>query len=268
LVNLRSAIRNHWNYFSQLLTRLWSSVKENKAKVISMGGLLLVFVTFVIKDILRERAKDALEESIIITNAFGIRQDIAELTQKVAIIERTVSAIGRDVNEISNLKALAEYDNSTAILISELWNWSEEDAASLRAIEDALEHDSKNEKTYKELLRLKDDFARESKTFNTLRGEGLAEKANQILAEKKLGSVTILSTKLKGKFSVLFANLGRVTEEIRELKKSALNETKVRLQTAETRYGTYTFISYFTYTLGWILAFAGEVLGRHTPSIG
>jgi hypothetical protein len=212
-------------------------------RVMTFVGALIVFVTFVVKDGVRERLKDLAASINSAESVFAIRNDTATTAMWLQRIQEQVDWVSEKVTLKGTKYSgdMVERLHSSLEITNEV---HESLAVSLDNISQLLEKvpgQRQNEKKHKEIEdRLRD----------------LREQREALLMVFTREPMSIL-----WKIAPLLNETQMASDGARQLAKDVLTEAAKERKQRETLLGVCTWMSYILYTLGWGLGLAGRVYG-------
>lgn len=212
-------------------------------RLLTFAGALIVFVTFIVKDGLREQLKDLVSSIDSAESVFAIRNDTATTAMWLQRLQEQVDWIAEKIKlkGTSYSGDMVERLHSSLEIINEV---HESLAVSLDNISQLLEKvpgQQQSEKKHKELEeRLKD----------------LREQRDALLLIFGREPMSIL-----WKIAPLLNETQKASDDTRQLAKDVLAEATKKRKAREKIVNTTTWASYVLYTLGWGLGLAGRVYG-------
>lgn len=209
-------------------------------KLLTFVGAIIVFGTFIVKDGMRERLRDATDRLTRVQDLYTIRADIVQLAGKVDSITIRRS---RFLNQ-------HEYPDPPPKKkdIEEAGEWIEDEVETDRLMFD-------NQSTLLDTLPL----PHRSETISEMAGAQAKLDELMDISSKGLygpgAAKNLLNSLDVGQQFINHFNWARwnISEEATEAK-----------ETAEHRYSLFTWASYFLYTLGWGLGLVGRLVGVNT----
>lgn len=212
-------------------------------RLMTFTGALIVFVTFVVKDGLREQLKDLVSSIDSAENVFAIRNDTATTATWLQRLQEQVDWIAEKIKlkGTSYSGDMVERMHSSFEITNEM---HESLAVSLDNISQLLEKvpgQQQNEKKHKEIEdRLRD----------------LREQREALLTIFTREPMSIL-----WKIAPLLNETEKASDDTRQLAKDVLAEAAKERKQREKIVNVTTWTSYVLYILGWGLGLAGRVYG-------
>jgi hypothetical protein len=239
---------------------------QRYGRSVSLAGALIVFLTFVVKDGLRERLKDSKDSLDNVT--------LAELIQKNHLDELAMTrSVNVNVDSLKNFFAAAyfEHRSTEATHTAEYSDLIEE----VTKENDGLVYVHLDLERAEQLSRKLDSGGRFNSEIDNAQKEWTILTSNEKDIQKYLDSVIPddpLTTKVNKKIRHEFDNQ-MITAELTSYRSSALAQRVEQLsremasaaetssERLETQYQRYTMASYCLYALGWSLALFGRLFG-------
>jgi hypothetical protein len=215
------------------------SFVRRHTRLLELSGLLVVFITFVIKDGIRDQLKDRVSTLVTSEASFLTRQEISTVSHKIDELKPIAFEGTNDPFRLTEIEAREEikrfresvivYTSRTGFLI------------------DALPNNDALKKRISDISKRVDDFV----------GEAAAAEAEAEVGQGPPTTNGMVSVK-----TVLTMAKGRsIQEEIEDFQWEVFNAADKAAEAAEHRYKLATWTSWLFYGLGWFLTFSARLLG-------
>jgi hypothetical protein len=212
-------------------------------RLMTFTGALIVFVTFVLKDGLREQLKDLVSSIDSAESVFAIRNDTATTAMWLQRIQEQVDWVAEKIKlkGTSYSGDMVERMHSSLEIMNEVY---ESLAVSLDNISQLLEKvpgQKENEKKHREIEE---------------RLRNLREQREALLVVVTREPMSIL-----WRIAPLLNETQKASDDTRQLARDVLAEATKKRKERENIVNATTWASYVLYTLGWGLGLVGRVYG-------
>jgi hypothetical protein len=198
-------------------------------------GALIVFVTFVVKEGLRDRGKDLLASVESAQTTFVMRSDVEDLRLQLRSLQRSIRTTGGESMEVERYNTIAQAQfwvqhglsaslDNTSRLLQRLPN-NQRDTAQLKDFRQRLD-------------KLRE--AHDAPPADLDNPSHISEQ--EISRQLKIGS-----------------DLGRLSTQVRIFERQVLEQAERLAEKEEQKYNLYTLLSYGFFSLGWGLALMGKI---------
>jgi hypothetical protein len=212
-------------------------------RLVTFIGALIVFVTFVIKDGLREQLKDLVSSIDSAESVFAIRNDTATTAMWLQRLQEQVDWIAEKIKlkGTSYSGDMVERMHSSLEIINEVHESLDVSLGNISQLLEKVPGQQQNEKKHKEIEdRLRD----------------LREQREALLMIFTREPMSIL-----WKIAPLLSETQKASDDTRQFAKDVLAEATKERKQRERVVNATTWTSYVLYTLGWGLGLAGRVYG-------
>jgi hypothetical protein len=226
-------VRSH-----KTLREIRSFVRRH-TRLLELLGLLVVFITFVIKDGIRDQLKDRVSTLATSEASFLIRREISTVSHKIDEL-KPIAFEGTDdpyrLTEIEAREEIKRLKDSVSVYTSRTW-----------FLIDTIPNNDALKKRISDINRRVDDFV----------GEAATAEAE---AEAGTGPPTT-NGMVSGKTVLTMAKGRSIQEEIEDFQWDVFAAADKAAVAAEGRYKVATRTSWMFYGLGWLLTFSARLLG-------
>ena len=235
---------------------------HRQKQLLTVIGALIVFLTFIVNEVLRERLRDVATSITSAQNLLAIHDDIRGTRHQL----QSILVMLNSKHPQSEKTRVASY----YLFMSEKFGF----------LNDAVRNGSTNLDRLSPLIRAIPDNGRIEVEVKSLKQEGqtLSKKVNEIWANiyppppaSDPGFVITRSLTELEEFNKhldeCFEPIGNWTIKANRMVGEILTKAEQTRDQAERNYKIYTRASYFLYTLGWILALIGK-LGSVDEALG
>ena len=205
--------------------------------LLELLGLLVVFITFVIKDGIRDLLKDRVSTLAASEASFMIRHEISTVSHKIDELKPTLIEEEIDpsvLTEIETRDEIKRLKDSVSVYTSRTW-----------FLIDALPNNDALEKRISDINKRVDNFVGEASDIEAEAGQ------RPPLTNVKVSNKTFLT-------------LGKglsVQDDINIFQWEVFNAADKAAEAAEYRYKWATWTSWLFYEFGWLLTFTARLLG-------
>jgi hypothetical protein len=216
-------------------------------RLMTFTGALIVFVTFVIKDGLREQLKDLVSSIDSAESVFAIRNDTSMTAMWLQRLQEQVDWIAEKIKLKGTTYSsdMVERMHSSLEIINEVHDCLTVSLDNIMQLLEKAPGQRENEKKYKELEdRLRD----------------LREQREALVMVFTREPMSVL-----WKIAPLLNETQKASDDTRQLARDVLAEAAKERKSRETIVNAATWASYVLYTLGWGLGLAGRVYGSAGP---
>jgi len=237
-----------------------SRKSQKLSRVTAIIGAGIVLATFVVKDVMKERLKDANDslsgaESFYLTQTYNIfiQDDIVYIKQEVDLALSTLQSQEKDQlqrsEQLLRTKSQAGNDHLNVVI---------EYARNLASLIDKLPQETDKAKRANSLLAECTSLSAEVKSLLS-RLPGLLSAINDNLKDPQAFAGL---KEFVNETEPIPVKTQRIMDEAKTLTKSVVADLATKKKASEQSYQRTTVLSYVLFALGWITGLAGQLLGR------
>jgi hypothetical protein len=212
-------------------------------RTLTLLGALIVFITFVVKDGLRERLKDLVSSIESAQNVFAIRNDTAITSTWLQRLQEQVDWVAEKIKLRGTSYAgdVVEQTHSSLEITNEVHESLAVSLGNISSLMEKVPGQRDNEARYEDL----------NKELTNLREQH--DVLAQLFVRQPMDIVW--------KIAPLLNDTQKASDETRALAKDVLATASEARKKREKMMNFVTWLSYVLYTLGWGLGFAGRLYG-------
>jgi len=235
---------------------------ERHRRALSLTGLLLVFVTFVVKDAVRERLKDSIDSIHAAESLYLIRTDTFTITALIQNVDKHIGSITGPADHPGS----TEKRTARETLLEE--TKAREDLYT--ALESLLENTSRVVETLPRPKLRREQLLALKCELDQIRG--LDNEAHQVTSDyyKNLNIDDVLQPDQPRKEQVvlakeaeadyaLFSRTYALLLKANQAMNDVIREARTSYQSEERLYTIFTYVGYALYALGWSLTAIGQL---------
>jgi hypothetical protein len=229
-------------------------------RLVTIVGALIVFVTFVVKEGLREHWRDSVESVVTAQHFFQLRSESDETRLDVSAAQQAIDALRSTTGAAGTNEGHEEMTSS----LRRLWELQQRTNAYLRALSDFVKSLPDEETASQQFAVIRNDFRIAAQSLTDLAcssSEGGRGQGSCYMREMSTQQFDAAVSALEKNFNEINSKAHLFAEQERLLAEQARRRR-------ERRYVISTWLSYGLYTFGWAISLIGSYYGFHDYSGG
>ena len=233
---------------------------ERHSRLLSIAGLVLVFVTFIVKDAIREQLKDSLDSISAAENLYLIREDSAAIKELVTDDDKRLDSVLRSMNPSKDTEKPSQLD--------EMLGKTVERDRTYTLVESSLENTSRVVETLPDpnskrvqLLNLKrelEDIRKLDKEAQNITSDFFKNLTiDDVLKNDPTKKQEALHKDVELEEPLVSRTFALVIETSQAMN-SVTEEARKQYESQERLYKLFTWLSYLLYAAGWGLSVVGQ----------
>jgi hypothetical protein len=236
-------------------------LSEKQRHAISLVAALIVFLTFVLKDIYRERAKELADGTRAAETAAEMQNDLLALAVSTGKLGRQLDAIGRQVSENAKRRYILLMDEGSDMYTNAINDMYGKDKLSLSISANLADQLGESSDIRAEISDLQHDFRDATEERQRLFKAQEDEINRQVAENKSIDIMVTMPEEIRRWTGTFHDRLRALSERITKTQERVFVRAHGQRDLAEKHYRISTRVSYFTYSLGWLLGFVALLSG-------